>query len=105
MEPTGTSAFDTTVTSERSRHTHFRWSNIRWKTAAAIGFEPAQATIPNTDSLAAVATTSGFQAMHLAGMDGMWPSLKGSADDSMENIDEELLLENIDYLTELAQRF
>ena len=31
--------------------------------------------------------------MHLAGMDGNWPAMKGSADDTVENIDEQLFLD------------
>ena len=77
----------------------------RKKTAAAIGYEPGQATIPNADTISSVAANSGVQTMHLAGMDGNWPAMKGSADDTVENIDEQLFLENIDYLTELVQRF
>ena len=75
------------------------------KTAAAIGYEPGQATIPNADTITSVAANSGLQTMHLAGMDGSWPAMKGSADDTMEHIDDQLFLDNVDYLTELVQRF
>ena len=75
------------------------------KTAAAVGYEPGQASISNADSLTSVAVGMGLQTMHLAGMEGDWPALKGSAGDTAENIDEETLLNNIDYITELVQRF
>jgi len=46
---------------------------------------------------------AGFQAMHLLGVEDGRPALKGSADDIMENVDDLLLDDNVNFLMELLK--
>ena len=57
-----------------------------------------------TDSITSVIQKSGLQAMHLLGIEDGLPALKGSADDILENVDEMILEENIEYLMELLKQ-
>ena len=57
-----------------------------------------------TDSITTVLQSGGLQAMHIMGVEDGRPALKGSADDIMENVDEMLLEENIDYIVELLKQ-
>ncbi|MBR0404725.1 MAG: hypothetical protein IJI68_05935 [Eggerthellaceae bacterium] len=57
-----------------------------------------------TDSITTVLQSGGVQAMHIMGVENGRPSLKGSADDIIENVDEMLLEENIDYIAELLKQ-
>jgi len=57
-----------------------------------------------TDSITSVVQKSGLQAMHLLGVEDGLPALKGSADDILENVDEMILEENIEYLMELLKQ-
>ena len=49
------------------------------------------------------ATKQGYQAMHLVGMDGVKPAYFAQGDDVLENIDEEKLLQNSDFVMELLK--
>ena len=55
------------------------------------------------DSAASYAIKHGYQAMHLAGMAGAKPAFFGQSDDVLENIDEEKLLQNSDFVMELLK--
>ena len=57
-----------------------------------------------TDSITTILQAGGVQAMHLMGVEEGRPALKGSADDIIENVDEMLLEENIDYIAELLKQ-
>ena len=57
-----------------------------------------------TDSITTTFQKAGLQAMHLMGVEDGMPALKGSADDIVENVDEMILEENIDYLMELLKQ-
>ena len=56
------------------------------------------------DSITTVLQSGGVQAMHIMGVENGRPALKGSADDIIENVDEMLLEENIDYIAELLKQ-
>ena len=57
-----------------------------------------------TNSITTVLQSGGLQAMHLMGVEDGRPALKGSPDDIMENVDEMLLEENIDFIVELMKQ-
>ena len=57
-----------------------------------------------TDSITSTIQKAGLQAMHLVGIEDGLPALKGSADDILENVDEMLFEENIDYVMELLRQ-
>ncbi len=71
---------------------------------AATGIAPGTVSLAGYDSITTVVQKSGLQAMHLLGVEDGRPALKGSADDVVENIDEMLLDENVNFLLELAKR-
>lgn len=56
------------------------------------------------DSVSSTIQKEGFQVIHLTGVEDGKPSLKGSADDVLENVDEMTLMENIDFIMELLKR-
>ena len=71
--------------------------------SAATGLSLGTVNLMGTDSVASLAQRSGLQAMHLTGVEEGRPALKGSVDDVLENIDEEILEENVDFLMELLK--
>ncbi len=73
------------------------------KASQALGMSVPSAQICWKDSAASYAVKHGFQAMHLAGMDGAKPALFAQADDVMENIDVEKMLGNSDFIMELLK--
>ena len=70
---------------------------------AATGVNIGSVSLAGSDSLASLAQKGGFQSMHLLGVEDGSPALKGSVDDVLENIDEEILEENVDFLMELLK--
>ena len=56
-----------------------------------------------SDSASSVATKQGFQSMHLVGMDGPKPAFFAQGDDVLENIEEETLEANADFIMELLK--
>ncbi|MBO4352335.1 MAG: hypothetical protein J5818_02450 [Eggerthellaceae bacterium] len=70
---------------------------------AATGITPGSVSLAGSDSIASVIQKAGFQAMHLFGEEDGKPALKGSADDVLENIDEDLLDDNVNFLMELLK--
>ena len=75
------------------------------KAADAFGFKVPRVRLLNSDSAASTLIKGGSQAVHLAGMEGSRPSMLGSRDDVIENIDEQLLQDNVEYLVELIRRY
>ena len=55
------------------------------------------------DSAASFAIKHGHQAMHLVGMAGSKPAYFAQSDDVLENIDEETLSSNADFVMELLK--
>ena len=70
---------------------------------AATGISLGQIST-SSDSITTTIQKEGFQAMHLMGVEDGAPSLKGSADDIIENVDELIFEENINYLMELMKQ-
>ena len=55
------------------------------------------------DSATSVAAAHGLQAMHLVGAQGGKPALFGQADDVLDNVEEETMLRNSDFVMELLK--
>ena len=70
------------------------------KASQATGLSIGAASIMWEDSAASIAIKQGFQAMHLAGMDGAKPAFFAQGDDVLENIDEETLNNNAEFVME-----
>ena len=70
---------------------------------AATGISLGQIST-SSDSITTTIQKEGFQAMHLMGVEDGAPSLKGSADDIIENVDELIFEENIHYRMELMKQ-
>lgn len=73
------------------------------KASQATGLSIDTASILWDDSAASIAIKQGFQAMHLAGMDGAKPAFFAQGDDVLENIDEETLNNNAEFVMELLK--
>lgn len=73
------------------------------KASQATGLSIGTASIMWDDSAASVAIKQGFQAMHLAGMDGAKPAFFAQGDDVLESIDEETLNNNAEFVMELLK--
>ena len=69
----------------------------------ATGLALDSVSLVGTDSIASTVQKAGLQAMHLFGAEDGRPALKGSADDVLENIDEMLLEEHVNYVYELLK--
>lgn len=73
------------------------------KASQASGTKVANGSMMWEESTASYATKHGQQAMHLVGMDGAKPALYGQIDDTVENIDDRTLAENVNFLMELLK--
>ena len=73
------------------------------KASQATGLSIGAASIMLEDSAASIAIKQGFQAMHLAGMNGAKPAFFAQGDDVLENIDEETLNNNAEFVMELLK--
>ena len=81
-------------------------SRIKRYTRSAIastGVALDEVSLVGTDSIASMAQKSGLQAMHLFGAENGKPALKNSADDVLENIDELLFDDNVNFVFELLK--
>lgn len=87
----------------RSVATSSRMKRYVKKASQATGISVASAQIRWKDSAASYAIKHGYQAMHLAGMAGAKPAFFGQSDDVLENIEEEKLLQNSDFVMELLK--
>ena len=68
-----------------------------------LGVALDEVSLVGTDSIASMAQKSGLQAMHLFGAENGKPALKNSADDVLENIDELLFDDNVNFVFELLK--
>ena len=75
------------------------------KANAATGMSLGVASLRNAESSSSVALKGGMQAVRLVGIEDGAPALRGASEDVIENIDEDLLERNIDYLMELIRFF
>lgn len=73
------------------------------KASQATGIPVASASLLWRDSAASFAIKRGYQAMHLVGMDGAKPAFYAQGDDVLENVDEETLANNADFVMELLK--
>lgn len=87
----------------RAVKTSSRMKRYVKKASQATGVGVGSAQLLWEDSAASVAARHGHQAMHLVGMDGAKPALYAQANDMMENIDEETLRSNADFVMELLK--
>ncbi len=87
----------------RKAKTSSRMKRYLKKASQATGLSVDSAQIGWKDSAASYAIKQGFQAMHLVGMDGAKPALFAQSDDVLENIDEETLGGNADFVMELLK--
>ena len=83
--------------------TSSRFKRFTREATAATGIAPGSVDLTGTDSAASMFQTAGFQAMHLFGVEDGQPALKGSPDDILENIDDLLFDDNVNYLMELLK--
>ena len=80
-----------------------RMKRLVKKAGQAVGLSVPTGTMEWMDSAAGYALKHGQQSMHLAGMDGRKPAFFAQADDVIENIDEDQLSLNADFVMELLQ--
>ncbi|MEG0070778.1 MAG: aminopeptidase [Raoultibacter sp.] len=73
------------------------------KASQASGVAIDTARIGWKESSASVVLKHGAQAMSLVGMDGAKPAFFGQGDDVLENLDEELLQKNADFVMEMLK--
>ncbi len=84
--------------------TSSRFKRFTRGATAATGIAPGSVDLSGSDSATTVFQTAGFQAMHLLGVENGRPALKGSPDDILENIDDLLFDDNVNFLMELLKR-
>lgn len=87
----------------RSVKTSSRMKRYVKKASQATGLNVGSAQIKWKDSASSYAIKQGYQAMHLAGMNGAKPAYFAQGDDVLENIDEQTLEENADFVMELLK--
>ena len=80
-----------------------RMARYARKAASALGIHLAEGSMLWRDSAAAVALRQGCQAMHFAGMDGELPAYAASKQDTMDNISEDTMLANADFVVEVLK--
>lgn len=73
------------------------------KASQASGTKVATGALMLEESAASYAAKHGQQATHLVGMEGGKPALYGQLDDTIENIDDRKLAENVEFLMELLK--
>lgn len=70
---------------------------------SATGIALDDVSLAGTDSIASVVQKAGYQSMHLFGAENGRPALKGSADDVLENVDELLFDDHVNFVFELLK--
>lgn len=74
------------------------------KASAALGMKVSDGDMLWKEGSAAFAMKRGHQAMHVAGLADGKPAFCGQKDDVLENVDEETLLRNSDFVMELLKQ-
>ncbi len=87
----------------RAVKTSSRMKRYVKKASQATGLNVGSAQIKWKDSAASYAIKQGYQAMHLVGMHGAKPAFFAQGDDVLENIDEQTLEENTEFVMELLK--
>ena len=86
------------------RETSSRMKRYAKKAAQALGMSVPSANMLWANSSAAYAMQRGHQVMHVAGMLDGKPAYFGQADDVLDNVDEETLAVNSDFVMELLRQ-
>lgn len=73
------------------------------KAADAIGIVPADASLDWRESIISKALRRNMQGMTLVGMDGALPSGMNRGDDVIENIDEDTLQQNVEFILNIVK--
>lgn len=87
----------------RSVKTSSRMKRYVKKASQATGLNVGGAQIKWKDSASSYAIKQGYQAMHLVGMNGAKPAFFAQGDDVLENIDEQTLEANANFVMELLK--
>lgn len=80
-----------------------RMKRLVRKAGQATGLKVPEATMEWRNSASAYALKHGQQALHLAGMDGRKPAFFAEEDDVIENIDNDMLALNSDFVVEVLK--
>ena len=80
-----------------------RMKRLVRKAGQATGLKVPEATMEWRNSASAYALKRGQQALHLAGMDGRKPAFFAEEDDVIENIDNDMLALNSDFVMEVLK--
>lgn len=80
-----------------------RMKRLVSKAGQATGLKVPEATMEWRNSASAYALKHGQQALHLAGMDGRKPAFFAEEDDVIENIDNDMLALNSDFVMEVLK--
>lgn len=80
-----------------------RMKRLVRKAGQATGLNVPEATMEWCNSASAYALKHGQQALHLAGMDGRKPAFFAEEDDVIENIDNDMLALNSDFVMEVLK--
>lgn len=80
-----------------------RMKRLVRKAGHATGLKVPEATMEWRNSASAYALKHGQQALHLAGMDGRKPAFFAEEDDVIENIDNDMLALNSDFVMEVLK--
>lgn len=80
-----------------------RMKRLVRKAGQATGLKVPEATMEWRNSASAYALKHGQQALHLAGMDGRKPAFSAEEDDVIENIDNDMLALNSDFVMEVLK--
>ena len=73
------------------------------KASVSLGLSVGKGTMLWRNSAASVAARQGYQTLHLAGLAGGKPAYMGQADDVMDNISEDIMQDNADFVMELIR--
>lgn len=80
-----------------------RMKRLVRKAGQATGLKVPEATMEWRNSASAYALKHGQQALHLAGMDGRKPAFFAEEDDVIENIDNDMIALNTDFVMEVLK--
>ena len=73
------------------------------KATQSSGVSIGSASMLWKSGVSSFAINHGLQAMHLVGMDGGKPAFFGDREDILDNVDEGLLRERVDFVMELLK--
>lgn len=73
------------------------------KASAALGLSVGKGTMLWRNSAATLAARHGYQTLHLVGLSGGKPAYLGQADDVVDNLSEDIMQDNADFVMELIR--